>query len=247
MEWERKHFDVIDSTNTWGKLNAPMLPRGKVTIVTAAGQTAGRGRFKRRWESPHGENIYATFCFFVEKHQSNIGNIPQVLALSAAKVLQAIGFFPELKWPNDVLLSQKKVGGILAETTPLSDSICVVIGIGINVNMPLETLKLIDRPATSLMSETGKEHDVETVLNALIAQFMEDLDLFLEEGFHPFLEEYRKLMPMGPEKVVSFHDNRTIWKGSVHGINSDGSLLMKLTDGTLKTFVAGEILWPGEG
>lgn len=243
MEWKRKHFDVIGSTNTWGKENAPSLSRDIITLVTADAQTAGRGRFKRKWESPPGQNIYATYCFFVEKHQGNIGNIPQILALSAADTLKEIGFKPELKWPNDVLLSGKKVAGILAETTPLSDTLCVVIGIGLNVNMPIEALAAIDRPATSLLVETGRPHDVEAVLDRLTKHFAASLDRFFEDGFHPFLEPYEKLMPCDPDKVVKFHDNRTIWEGTVQGVNPDGSLLFKLPDGTLKTFIAGEILW----
>ena len=243
MEWERIHFEVIGSTNTWGKENAPSLPRDRITLVTAGEQTAGRGRFKRRWESPPGQNIYATYCFFVEKHQGNIGNIPQILALSAAATLQAAGFEPVLKWPNDVLLSGKKVAGILAETTPLSDTLCAIIGIGLNVNMPKELLAAIDRPATSLLAESGRAHDVESLLDDLTRHFSSSLDLFFEEGFHPFLEPYKKLMPCDPAKTVKFHDNRTIWEGTVHGINPDGSLLFQLPDGTLKTFVAGEILW----
>lgn len=243
MECVRQHFDQIDSTNNWGKANAQNLPRDKVTLVTADSQTAGRGRFKRRWESPPGQNIYATFCFFVEKHQSNIGNIPQVLALSAAKTLIDLGFAPTLKWPNDVLLSEKKVAGILAETTPLSENRCVIIGIGLNVNMPAATLAQIDRPATSLLVETGRAFEVEKVLNGLVGHFMEDLELFMEEGFFPFLEAYRQMMPRDPAKLIRFHDNRTVWEGTFHSITPDGSLCLQLQDGTLKTFVAGEILW----
>lgn len=243
MEVERRHFTTIDSTNTWGKQHAHELPHDKITLVTADAQTAGRGRFKRRWESSPKQNILASFCFFIEKHRTDIGNIPQVLALSAAKTLKEMGFAPELKWPNDVLLSGKKVAGILAETTPLSDFLCMVAGIGLNVNMPKEELEKIDRPATSLFAEKGKTYVVEDVLALLQKHFCNDLNLFLNEGFHTFLATYRRYMSQDLTRVIRFHDNRTVWEGTFHEINEDGSLSLKMPDGTIKTFIAGEIMW----
>lgn len=243
MELIRRHFSSIDSTNTWAKQHAHEFPFNKIILVTAAGQTAGRGRFKRRWESPPGENIYASFCFFLEKHRADIGNIPQVLALSAAKMLEELGFHPELKWPNDVLLSGKKAAGILAETTPLSDQRCMIAGIGININMPYEALQKIDRPATSLAVEAGHPFDIETVLEKLQHQFVADLEVFLIEGFLPFFDDYCKRMPRNDARVIRFHDNRAIWEGTIQAINLDGSLNLKLPSGEIKTFVAGEILW----
>jgi BirA family transcriptional regulator, biotin operon repressor / biotin---[acetyl-CoA-carboxylase] ligase len=245
MEIIRHHFEIIDSTNTWAKEHAHELSQNKITLVTTDAQTAGRGRFKRKWESPPGQNIYATFCFFVEKHFSGIGNIPQLLAISTVEILKKFHFNATLKWPNDILISEKKVAGILAETT-MTDKLCVIIGIGLNVNMPLELLSKIDRPATSLMAETGRMFDKEIILNALQNEFMHNLDCFFAEGFSPFLETYRQNMPIDPNKIIRFHDNRKVWEGTILGINDDGSLNLKLSDGEIKTFIAGEILWPGE-
>lgn len=242
MDIIRKHFNVIDSTNTWGKQHAQDLPRDKITLVTADEQTAGRGRFKRHWVSPPGQNIYATFCFFIEKHHGGIGNIPQVLALSAATVLKKLGFQPTLKWPNDILLSRKKVGGILAETTPLSDQLCMVVGIGLNLNMPLELLQMIDRPATSLMVEASKAFDIEESLQLLSQQFAADLDCFLTDGFYPFLELYRGYLSHDIGKTIQFHDNRMLWEGALHSVNNDGSLNLQLPSGEIRKFIAGEIL-----
>lgn len=245
MEIVHQHFITIDSTNTWAKLNAHLLPRDKITLITADGQTAGRGRFKRQWVSPPGQNIYATFCFFIEKNRKDIGNIPQVLAIAVANILDTLGFKTSLKWPNDVLISKKKVAGILAETTHLSDQMCMIVGIGLNVNMPLEVLKAIDKPATSLFAETGELYDVQNVLQLLQKQFSKDLELFLEKGFHSFLKDYRQRLSGGGQ-LVRFNDNCMIWEGKISAINEDGSLRMLLLDGSERTFVAGEILWPGE-
>ncbi len=242
MDLIRRHFDIIDSTNTWAKQNAHLLARDKVTLVTAEGQTSGRGRFKRRWESPPGQNIYASFCFFVDKARLDLGNIPQVLALSAVSVLEKHNFSPELKWPNDVLLSKKKVAGILAETTSIDDELCMIIGIGLNVNMTKEYLQLIDRPATSLLVEKGHAFDIEDVLKQLRNSFLPDLTLFLKDGFAPFFKTYCRYMTINQQ--IHFHDNVNIWDGQLHAINPDGSLTLRLSDGKLKNFISGEILWP---
>ena len=245
MHVSRHHFTLIDSTNNWGKQNLHLFSPSALTLVTAEAQSAGRGRFKRRWESPAGQNIYASFCFVVDSQRRDIGNIPQVLALSAAKVLENSGFSPQLKWPNDVLLAGKKVAGLLAETTSLDAGLGVVIGIGLNVNMPLELLEQIDRPATSLCVESGHPFDVEEILSALQRQFLGDLELFLVAGFTPFLEEYRCRLPMDGQ-LIRFHDNQRIWEGVLVAINDDGSLNLRLADGVIKRFIAGEILWPSD-
>jgi BirA family biotin operon repressor/biotin-[acetyl-CoA-carboxylase] ligase len=258
MELTRVHFASIDSTNTWAKQNAHTLAPDKITLVTADTQTAGRGRFKRKWVSPAHQNVYATFCFFIGREQLAIlGNIPQVLALSTVELLQELGFHPRLKWPNDVLLSGKKVAGILCETTTVAGvegidgRLCVVVGIGLNVNMPKELLDEIDQPATSLLVESGdgeegnKEHDVEAVIEGLQEHFVKNLERVLLDGFEPFLEVYRKVVATSPTKILRFHDNQTLWEGIFHSVNADGSLNLELCgpEKQVKRFIAGEILF----
>lgn len=241
MQIHRRHFATLDSTNTWAKQHAEELDQKALTLVSADHQTAGRGRFKRLWLSPPGQNIYASFCFFIEKHRGDIGNLPQVMAIAAADVLEKLGFQPQIKWPNDVLLKGKKIAGILCETIPFSDMLCVVLGIGLNVNMPLELLSTIDRPATSLLAEDGAERDVEAVLSMLQEQFMQYLLCFLDEGFMPFLENYKTRLQHTKGDLIRFHDNRIVWEGRFAGINRDGTLLLELPSGEERTFIAGEI------
>src|SRR4029077_7189564 len=107
-------------------------------------------------------NIYATFCFWFDLQRTDIGHIPQLLALSAAQTLEEQGFLPTIKWPNDLLLRDKKVAGILCETILEQGLRGIVCGIGLNVNMPLHILNQIDRPATSLLFEGGHAFEVMT-------------------------------------------------------------------------------------
>lgn len=238
----RIHFPSLDSTNTWARQHAEELDRLAVTLVTAGGQTGGRGRFKRVWLSPPSQNIYATFCFFIEKHRADIGNLPQVMALTATEVLERLGFHPQLKWPNDVLLHAKKIAGILCETVPFSDALCVILGIGLNVNMTQELLKTIDRPATSLLAEDGVTREVEEILSGLQEHFLANLQHFLDEGFLPFLEGYKKRLIHVRGDKIRFDDNRSIWEGLFVAVNLDGTLLLELSSGEKRTFVSGEII-----
>ncbi len=240
MLCHRVHFKLVDSTNNWVKSHAGEFKRKCVTLVTAEEQTAGRGRFNRQWVSPAGQNVYATFAFFLPDFK-DIPNIPQVLAISAAKVIESLGFQPKLKWPNDILLSNKKVSGILCETVSIEDLICVILGIGINVNMPPEMLSSIDRPATSLFAEDGRIREVEEITSAMQQRFSLDLQLFLKERFCIFLAEYRRYLKHQLNDIIHFHDNQKIIQGRFKGINEDGSMNLELPDGTIKACYAGEI------
>lgn len=243
MKIERHHFQKIDSTNTWAKTHASKFHKNIVTIITADEQNLGRGRFKRVWHSPPGVNVYATFCFFVDVHRMDIGQIPQLLALSLATQLEMLHFYPKLKWPNDVMLSKKKVAGILCETVIDQNLRCVICGIGLNVNMPLEEIVNIDRPATSLSVEAQKEFSVGEVFAELQAIFLTNLEKFLKNGFEEFFEDYVKRSYFEKQDPISFHDNRQVIKGRFDKLNKDGSVTLILEgDDSLQTYYAGEFL-----
>lgn len=243
-QFHLQHFPIIGSTNTWAKQNARSFPRDKITLVSAEAQTAGRGRFNRKWISPPGVNLYASFCFFLKRNDKDhisVSNLPQVIALAIANSLEEQGFQPKLKWPNDLQLGGKKVSGVLSETTMVDDTLCFIAGIGLNVNMPREHLQQIDQPATSLMVEKGAALEIKEVLEKLKSHFISHLLLFNEQGFSPFLEGYRNKIVHHEGQRIKFHDNCIIWEGMYHAIADDGSLILRLDDGELRRFVAGEI------
>jgi len=242
MEIHHEHFDKIDSTNTWAKQHAASFPRDKLTLVTAGEQTEGRGRLGREWISPAEENVYASFCFFIDNDRDDFGNISQVMGITSAEVIEELWIRPQLKWPNDILIKGKKVGGILCETVPVGDQRCVIVGIGLNVNMPEHELQQIDRPATSMMIESEGERQIEVVLDHLSKRFVLHLEQYLAEGFSPFLTSYRELLHIQPGEPVQFHDPRQLWKGLFKKIQDDGSLTLELESGEDKTFHSGEVL-----
>jgi BirA family transcriptional regulator, biotin operon repressor / biotin---[acetyl-CoA-carboxylase] ligase len=237
MEINCLHFDCLDSTNTWSKENYKQFDPTRLTLVTANQQTAARGRYKRTWLAPAGQNIYASFTFFVRKEFPFITNSAQLMALSAAKVLEELGFNPRLKWPNDILINKKKMSGLLCETI-LDDQVwAVVVGIGININMPNELLEQIGQPATSLLVESGHMFDVQQILQKLQKQFSQDLNPFFREGFFPFLESYKKYLLHKKGDVLIIDHQKVIFQC----MDNDGALVV-LQEGVEKKFYAGDLL-----
>jgi len=234
------HFDTIDSTNNWAKANAHTLDPNQFTCITALEQTAGRGRWFRKWVSPRGENIYASIFFCLPRNCPYLSNLGQVLSLSCATMLKKKGFATQIKWPNDILLSGKKVAGILTEAVTFEDRIGIVLGIGLNVNMSKELLDSIDQPATSLAQLSGQTWAVEKILESLLKQFLKDLELLQDKGFAPFLTLYEQLLAYKGQ-LITCHDGLQPIKGICHSISSDGRLNLELADGKVALISSGEI------
>ncbi|GAB4231784.1 MAG: hypothetical protein Tsb0021_10330 [Chlamydiales bacterium] len=241
MEIIRHHFPILDSTNNCAKRNVHLFGLDELTMVTAGEQTAGRGRYSNSWVSPAHENIYVTFCFFLPKTRSDLANISQLLAVSTAKALIEHDIFLKLKWPNDLLMNEKKVGGILCETKVVREKICVICGLGLNVNMNEELFSKISQPVTSLMLEKKHPLDTEKVLKSIEREFRKNVMLFLESGFSPFLKSLKELLG-SINKTIRFHDDSKLWEGVFHSINDDGSLNLLLPSQQLKRFYAGQIV-----
>lgn len=240
----RENFKIIDSTHSWACQQAYRIEENSIILTTADEQSAGRGRFGKKWTSPPGESLAATFSFLIDPDRIDRGNISQVMALSASKMLKGYGLSPQVKWPNDILISEKKICGILGSAIPLlKGGVCMVISIGINVSMRQENLKMLGRPATSLHFEMGKALTIENVCNKLFEIFLEDLNIFIEKGFSPFLEAYQESICLQKNDKISFHMNGELIEGHFLGINSSGALEMRLTNGLTSQFLSGELFF----
>lgn len=190
----RVHFELIDSTNSWAKNNAAFLEQEGLTCIVAEQQTRGKGRYSRRWYSPIGNLYLSLFFSYSEKLPFLPYMSHQVFAVSAAQILQELKIPVRIRWPNDLFLEDKKLGGILTEIFHFEGRVGVVIGIGLNINMTEEQLQKIDQPATSVSNYTKKQCDKELVLNSLLDIFRHNLALLEERGFAPFQDEYNSLL-----------------------------------------------------
>ena len=240
MEIVEIHLDSIDSTNSYAKNHAGNFALDKITCITAEEQTAGRGRYQRKWVSPRGVNLYTTFYFRLPLNTLHLAALAQVMTLSLATLLLSEGLHPKIKWPNDVQLNGKKVSGILCETTFRPNDVQIFLGIGINVNMPSDALDAIDQPATSLKNETNRVWDKKDLLKKLQRQFVLDLERFKKEGFTPFHRTFEKLLALKGETIRCF-DGKKEWMGICHSLSSEGQLNLLLPDQTIHTLRSGDI------
>ena len=234
------HLDKIDSTNTYAKAHCATFPADKITCITAEEQTSGRGRFTRKWVSPRGVNLYATFYFQLPINTLHLISLSQVAAFSVAAVLIQEGLHPKIKWPNDIQLSGKKVSGILSETTFQKSHVEIFLGIGINVNMEADTAVQIDKPATSLKIETKRTWDKQALLKKLQKQLVSDLEKFKKGGFALFHSQFEKLLAYKGQMIRCF-DGKKEWSGVCHSLTNDGQLNLYLPDKTIHTVLSGDI------
>jgi BirA family biotin operon repressor/biotin-[acetyl-CoA-carboxylase] ligase len=230
------YYSRVTSTNDIARQQAlAKAPEG--TTVIAEYQTTGRGRLRRVWVSPRG-NIAATIILYPD-----IKNLHYLTILAALAVLHSIEkttrLKGQLKWPNDVLIKNKKVCGILLESQAASDSVdYAIIGIGINVNMKLSDYPEIASIATSLADETGEEVSRLVLLRNLFTE-MEKLYLRLQAG-ESLLAEWRdNLVTLG--KNIHVRSGDDVFEGIAESVADDGSLMLRCTDGGLLRFMAGDV------
>lgn len=189
METEHKHFDVLGSTAEWAKRHAKELNPDKLTVITTGYQTGGKGQFGKKWASPEG-NLYATYCFVVPTGFEALPHAAQLIAWSVAQVLMEMGLEPKFKWPNDILINGKKISGALVETETFVKETFVFASTGLNINANVQ----VDQPTTSLADELGMPQDHEAIFRRVTHQVEEDVEVYLEEGFHPFVQPFEELL-----------------------------------------------------
>jgi len=238
LSWPISISDSLDSTNAEA-LRA--IERGMAApfVVTAERQTAGRGRRGRQWVSPFAENIYYSLVLRMDGGMRQLEGLSLVVGLAVLNALREVGVSSAgLKWPNDVLASNKKIAGILLELVGDPADVChVVLGIGINVNM--RHCDAVDQPWTSVLLESGKLVD----RNVLIARLNESLRVYLKShevsGFSALQAEWeRNHLWQGCE--VSLVAGAHQVDGTVMGIDQRGALRVSV-EGVEKVFSGGEL------
>ena len=226
-------------------LAADGAPQG--TVVIAERQSAGRGRMGRGWHSPPGVNLYMTVILRPRIALAEVAQLSLVAGVAVAEAMETVApGIVQLKWPNDVWLLGRKAGGIIAEavTDQRSRLACVLLGIGLNLNLSAEQIpaELRDR-ATSVFIATGKRCDRVAVANSL---FLRLHSRYMETETHGFAavrgawERYSALTG----KRVTVVDAGTRLTGTVAGIDSDGALLLDTADGQ-RRIVAGDVTLEG--
>lgn len=230
------YYPQITSTMTEAKQEAQ---RGVAegTAVIAGEQTGGKGRIKRAWLSPRGSIALSIIVY------PDMLYLPLLTMLASMAVVHSIekvaGLKSQVKWPNDVLISGRKVCGVLVESEVRGSLVdYAVIGIGVNVNFRLSDFPEISSIATSLSDELGRDVSRLDMVRSLLVE-IERLYLILRAGGSIYEDWRDSLVTLG--KRVRVKSGEIIHEGIAESVAEDGSLLLRQSDGSLTRIVAGDV------
>jgi BirA family transcriptional regulator, biotin operon repressor / biotin---[acetyl-CoA-carboxylase] ligase len=235
------HFFKTDSTNRVAlELGHAGEPEG--AVVVAEEQTAGRGRAGRAWHSEHAAGIYATLLLRPRLAPVQAPLLTMMAGLSAHAAIQAqTGLTVDLKWPNDLLINGKKMGGILTEMHAEPEQIrFVIVGIGLNVNQEKFAGEL-GAIATSLRLESGKTQSRLELLVRLLREFENDYNQFLREGAASITKKFAAISSYAEGRRVRVTNGTESFAGTTAGLGPEGLLQVKRDDGAVVTVIAGDV------
>jgi BirA family biotin operon repressor/biotin-[acetyl-CoA-carboxylase] ligase len=207
------------------------------TVIVAEKQTAGRGRFDRTWLSPKGGLALSIIL------RPNLDYLPYMIMLASLAVHYSIreitGLKSQIKWPNDVLINEKKVCGILIENDIRNNSlIYTIIGIGLNVNMKIVDYPEISSLATSLSDQVGKKVSKLDMLRQILVETERLYQTLPQKEL--ILEQWKDhLVTLGQEIRVNMGSK--VYRGTAESVAEDGSLLLRRSNGSLMKIIAGEV------
>jgi BirA family transcriptional regulator, biotin operon repressor / biotin---[acetyl-CoA-carboxylase] ligase len=206
------------------------------TVVVAETQTEGIGRHGHSWHSESAGGLYLSIILRLSVAPDELPLVAMALGLAAQGAVDDVaGVACDLRWPNDLLLNDKKLAGILVQT---SDS-AVIAGIGVNVNQRVfpEELRSI---ATSLFLETGREHSKDELLDRIVMESLKYAGLLADRGKGPILRQFEARSSYVRGKHVDVELSDRIITGVTVGLDEKGFLLVRTLDG-IETIVAGGV------
>lgn len=243
------YYDATDSTNLRiRELGDAGAPHG--TLAVADRQTAGRGRRGRSWESPPGSSIYMSILLRPDIPPDRAPMLTLVMALSVAEGIRQCmetggdsgnSLEIQIKWPNDIIISGKKLAGILTEMSSQVDYINhVTVGVGINVNRT-EFPEEIRETASSLCLECGHTVKRAPLIAAVMERLEDNYDIFLRTlDLSGLLERYSALL-VNRDREVMVLGTKEQYRAYALGINSTGELIVRREDGSTEEIFAGEV------
>jgi BirA family transcriptional regulator, biotin operon repressor / biotin---[acetyl-CoA-carboxylase] ligase len=233
------HFSV-GSTNT--EALAKAANGSDLYLVMTEHQSSGRGRRGRSWISPFGRNLYMSLLWSFQGGVSTLEGLSLVCALAVRRALARDAYHGiEVKWPNDVLFQRRKLAGILLEVSgDISGPCKVVIGIGLNTEMPAQAGSRIDQPYSDLRAMGARPIDRNRLAAAVISELVAAISVFESHGFAPFKAEWVEADSYLGEPV-EVHSGQTVLKGVYTGVDETGRLLLQAAEGA-RLVAGGEVM-----
>ncbi len=234
------YYKEIDSTNDEAK-RLLKLGAGEGTVVIASEQKAGKGRLGRSWLSPKG-GLYLSIIIKPHMGAKEILDITLLGSLAAARAIRGLTKLDaRVSWPNDIIIFQKKVGGVLTEISSSGKGPnSVIVGIGINVNIEYDKFPK-DLVATSLKIELGQSIDKQKVATIFLEEFDKLYLAYLSKKRKEIIEEW-KTLSLDIGKWVKVLKEKEEIEGKVTGIGTRGELILRGIDGKIKKLTSGEVV-----
>jgi BirA family transcriptional regulator, biotin operon repressor / biotin---[acetyl-CoA-carboxylase] ligase len=247
----RKHVRKLEVVWTVGSTNTELLsrpnpPNGSSEVMLAEYQTAGRGRRGRAWLAPPGGAICLSLSWTFRDVPADLGALGLVIGVCELRALRSLGVTAaKLKWPNDVLVDERKLGGILIELRAESGGpACVVIGIGLNVALGAPLLAKIAETgiaATDLVTAGLAEPSRNAVAGAIVDSCIHGLLEFERDGLRPFIANWRDADALQGKMVDVKGAVGEVTRGLARGVDLHGALLVETVEEGLKRFVSGDV------
>ena len=229
---------VIDSTNQYMMAQLDRWQKGECLLAET--QTAGRGRRGRQWHSPFGSQFIMSMYWRLDDGHSAAMGLSLAIGVAVIQALESVGYRDlSLKWPNDIYMARRKLAGILVEMSAAVGGIChLVIGVGVNLNLPDAVIAQLDQPCAHL-AEQPVVVDRNQLSATIIRALRNALALFEKQGLTAFLMDWNRLDIFMQQPVQVLLGNQVI-HGIYCGIDEQGNMLLQDHEGMHK-FVGGEI------
>ncbi|MBN4048987.1 biotin--[acetyl-CoA-carboxylase] ligase [archaeon AH-315-M20] len=237
MMFKFYRFKTLDSTNNKAKEFANKELYNLVVI--AEKQTKGKGRFKRKWSSDLG-GLYMTIVLRV-KNIDKIKYLTFIAAISVARTINKLAKLnSKVKWPNDVLVDEKKICGILTETISGKENYALV-GIGVNVNQQKFPKNIINK-SISLFLRINKKFNIEKISKLIIKEFNNLYQYYKNENYKKILEIWKKNSHTLGKEVKAKTLSGT-FAGKAVGVDKNCNLILRLKNGKIKKIIEGDIFY----
>lgn len=241
---------LVETVLSTGSTNLDLLLRARAAaparpiLRAALTQTAGRGRFGRKWLAAPGSALLFSLALPLAAARVRSAAVTLVCGVAAAEVLRDAGVPVQLKWPNDVLLAGRKLAGILTElAVDPRGARTLVVGVGVNLWSDDATLAAIGRPVATLDECLAREHLAQS-REAWIARFaramLAAVPDFAARGFAPFQPRFNRLFAYAGQQIELVEHGAPVARGEAQGVDADGHLLV-LTDAGERAFGVGEL------
>lgn len=241
------YYESIDSTNKYAKQIATEENSEGIVVISEE-QTEGRGRLGRNWTSPKGKGVWMSIIVKPDIEPIDASKVTQITAASIYSALREMGIETQIKWPNDIILNNKKVCGILTEmSSEMMQINYMVIGIGINANLEQDDIpEDIREKATSIKIETGVNIDRKELVGKILNKFEYFYDLLAgQDDIREALEICRAKSILIGKNIRVIEKKRELKRQAID-LTERGELIVKDEDGNTSVIVSGEVSVRGE-